>query len=81
LAGAVTYQHFAAGEQFARRDEQVPCSLGCALIGRVQRDPGERHPSGWYIDEEEQVEPFADRGVNGDEIAGGGRLGAQERSP
>ncbi len=63
--------------------EQVPGGLGCPGSGGVGRDPSGVHPPGVDLDDEQDVEPTQQRGVDTGEVGGDDRLclGADELHP
>ena len=74
LAGAVAHERLGVGELVAVLEQQVPRRLGGPDAGGVVRDPCEVHGPGSDVDEEQQVEPAQQGGVDGGEVAGNGGL-------
>jgi len=59
-------------------EEQVAGGLGGPGPGRVGGDTGVEHLPGGDVDEEQDVEPAEQGGVDGEEVAGDSGLKVQE---
>ncbi len=82
LAGAVTDEEPEAvivGQAY----QQVPRGLGGPRTGRVRGDPDQMHSACGDFDDEQNVEPAQERGVDTGEVGGDDRLGlgADELAP
>jgi len=67
LAGAVADQELEPAV-FAESHRQVAGGLGGPGPGGVGGDPGEMYPSGGVFDDEQDVEPAQERGVDTSEV-------------
>jgi hypothetical protein len=81
LAAAIAHESTGSVEVFGVADEQVACCLGGQGTGRVRGGTGVADVSGFDVNEEQDVVPAQGCGLDGEEVARDGGLGAQELSP
>lgn len=69
LSGSIS-DHESKPMTVAEPHHEVACSLGCPRAGRVRGDPGEMHPSCRVFDDEQNMAPSEEHGVDAGEVGG-----------
>jgi hypothetical protein len=62
-------------------EEHIASGLSRPAAGGVRGETGEEHLAGLEVDEEQHVVAAQGHGVDGEEVAGDGCLGAEELGP